>query len=90
MNVLTSLQEDFLRAFSKTPLKDSFFLMDGTALSAFYLQHRLSEDMVFFTEEEGQIPKALPIIQNIALALGRKLEITRSFRSYIEFFLTRE
>ena len=45
MKVLTPFQEDFLRLFSKTVLAEHFFLTGGTALSAFYLEHRISEDM---------------------------------------------
>ena len=89
MEILTEFQKEFILAFSKTPLIDSFFLTGGTALSAFYLQHRLSEDLDFFTEEEGQISRILPIIQNIAFELNSKIEIRRSFLSFIEFFLVR-
>ena len=89
MKILTPLQEDFIRFFTETPSKDTFFLTGGTALSAFYLQHRISEDMDFFTEEEGQVPRVLPLIQDIAVKLNGQLEVKRSFRSYLEFFITR-
>ncbi|MFQ6002810.1 MAG: nucleotidyl transferase AbiEii/AbiGii toxin family protein [Candidatus Zixiibacteriota bacterium] len=88
MKVLTSLQQDFIKFFATTPLKDSFFLTGGTALSAFYLEHRVSEDMDFFTEEEGQVPQVLPLLQEIVSKLGAQLEIRRSFRSYLEVFIT--
>jgi predicted nucleotidyltransferase component of viral defense system len=88
--ILTPLQEEFIRFFAKTPIKDSFFLTGGTALSAFYLEHRISEDMDFFTEEEGQVPQVLPILQEIVSKLNAQLEIKRSFRSYLEVFLTQE
>ena len=89
MKVLTSLQEDFIGFFAETPLKDTFFLTGGTALSAFYLQHRISEDMDFFTEEEGQVDRVLPLIQGVAPKLNGKLEVKRSFKSYLEFSITR-
>ena len=88
--VLTPLQEDFIKFFAETSLKDSFFLTGGTALSAFYLGHRVSEDMDFFTEEEGQVPQVLPILQEIVSKLNAQLEIKRSFRSYLEVFITKE
>lgn len=88
--IFTPLQEEFIRLFSETQLKDTFFLTGGTALSAFYLQHRLSEDMDFFTEEEGQVPRVLPFIQKIADKLNGQLEVRRNFRSYLEFFISRE
>lgn len=49
MEILTPLQAKFLRTFFQTYLKDDFFLSGGTALSAFYFQHRLSEDIDLFT-----------------------------------------
>jgi len=90
MNILTTFQVEFIRAFSKTNLKDAFFLTGGTALSEFYLQHRISDDLDFFTEEEGQIAWILPIIESIASKLGGKIDISRNFRSYIEFFIIKE
>lgn len=33
-------------------ITDNFYLTGGTALSEFYLQHRLSEDLDFFSEQE--------------------------------------
>ena len=89
MKVFTPLQENFIHLFSETTLKDTFFLTGGTALSAFYLQHRISEDLDFFTEEEGQVDRALPLIQDIAVKLTGKLEVRRSFRSYLELFITK-
>src|SRR3989344_3609542 len=49
MKILTKLQEEFLTIFFKSILGRDFFLTGGTALSAFYLQHRLSQDIDLFT-----------------------------------------
>ncbi|HGJ65844.1 TPA: hypothetical protein ENS27_10705 [bacterium] len=89
MSILTTFQKEFIKIFSETRLKDSFYLTGGTALSEFYLQHRLSDDLDFFTEDEGQIALVLPIINNILSELGVKLEVRRNFRSYIEVFIDR-
>jgi len=89
MKVLTALQEEFLKIFSATELKNIFYLTGGTALSAFYLQHRISEDMDFFTDEERDVLRALPIINEIASKIKGEIEIKKSFISYIEFFITR-
>jgi predicted nucleotidyltransferase component of viral defense system len=56
-NILTPLQRRFLNAFSQTELKKDFFLTGGTALAHFYLQHRLSDDLDFFTEVPGVVAK---------------------------------
>ncbi|MEO0122442.1 MAG: nucleotidyl transferase AbiEii/AbiGii toxin family protein [candidate division WOR-3 bacterium] len=67
MEILTPLQQDFIRAFSKTKLVENFFLTGGTALSAFYLFHRYSEDMDFFTEIEGEVIKVVPILKKLLM-----------------------
>lgn len=90
MKILTKFQEDFLSVFSETELKKSFFFTGGTALSAFYLRHRLSEDIDLFTEDEGAIIRVLPVMKKIASILKTKLEIKRNFRSFNEFFITRK
>lgn len=46
--VLTSLQDNFLREFFRSTT--NFYLTGGTALSAFYLLHRFSEDLDLFTQ----------------------------------------
>ena len=48
MTVLTRLQRDFLSSFFAQPAAQPFVLTGGTALAAFHLQHRLSEDVDLF------------------------------------------
>lgn len=55
MQILTSLQEEVLRIFDETEEAELFYLTGGTALAAFYLQHRLSRDLDLFTTEEEAI-----------------------------------
>ncbi len=51
--ILTSRQSQFLDFFAEEEkLIQEFYLTGGTALSAFYLQHRFSEDLDFFNEKE--------------------------------------
>lgn len=57
-NILTSKQKYFLKEFARSELRDVFRLTGGTALSAFYLGHRLSEDLDFFSSEK--IPFHIP------------------------------
>ncbi len=89
MNILTPFQVEFIRQFALSPLRDAFFLTGGTALSEFYLQHRYSEDMDFFTEEEGYMLRSMPAIEEIAATLGGSLEIARNFQTYKEIHLHR-
>ncbi len=47
--ILTEWQKVFLKAFASSDLKEHFNLSGGTALSGFYLEHRLSDDLDFFS-----------------------------------------
>ena len=50
---LTPHQIDFLDFVGKRPhLYEKFYFSGGTALSEFYLHHRFSEDLDFFSEKE--------------------------------------
>ncbi len=49
--ILTPTQVSFLKKFATSDLRDHFRLTGGTALSAFYLEHRISEDLDFFSSE---------------------------------------
>ena len=56
MDVLTLLQYNLLKQLANSELNQVFFLAGGTALSAFFLHHRYSEDLDFFTEQPEQVP----------------------------------
>ena len=52
-SILSQNQKDILAIISKDKLIcDNFYLTGGTALAEFYLHHRLSEDLDFFSENE--------------------------------------
>lgn len=65
-SVLTLEQKDFLRAFLQTDLKKTFYLTGGTALAAFYLQHRDSDDLDFFTEIQFDIEPILSFLKSLS------------------------
>ena len=52
--ILTEKQE-LLISHLPEEIRKNFYLAGGTALSAFYLGHRLSEDMDFFTDAEEKM-----------------------------------
>ncbi len=84
--IFTPLQQSFLHQLGRSPLSEAFFLTGGTALSAFFLTHRYSEDLDFFTEEPGQIPQVLPVLENIAQTLSGRVEVRRQFKTFLEIF----
>ena len=51
MKVLTLLQYRLLNFFKASELSNHFYFTGGTALSTFYLEHRYSYDLDFFTAE---------------------------------------
>ena len=86
--LLTFVQQTFLSAFAQLPDQSNFYLTGGTALAEFYLGHRLSFDLDFFTPEDGLI---LPFSYQLE-ALGRdhsmQVSVVRRFVSYVEFLVT--
>jgi len=60
--ILTEEQKRLLRHFSRSDLRRSFYLKGGTALSACYLFHRVSEDLDFFSREKAGVEKILTLV----------------------------
>ena len=51
--ILTNMQKILLREIAQNKaIVNAFYLSGGTALAAFYLKHRLSEDLDFFNQNE--------------------------------------
>ncbi len=68
--ILTSNQVKTLGAIAKSDLAKEFYFSGGTALSHYYLQHRLSEDLDFFSEEEFDIQSISTSIKSLKNAIG--------------------
>lgn len=86
--IFTKFQEEVIRQISQTTIKEIFFLTGGTALSAFYLQHRYSEDLDFFTEVPGAAGSVLPIMESIQKKLSASLEVKRTFNTFTEILIS--
>ncbi len=65
--ILTLLQSKFLEAFFQQT--QDFYLTGGTALSAFYLYHRHSEDLDLFTQDDEAFQAADTIVSKACLQL---------------------
>ena len=75
---LLSREEQFTR---------HFYLTGGTALAEFYLHHRYSEDLDFFSEEEVDPTLLFPLLKKIGGKAGiKKIETSQSFNRNL-FFL---
>ena len=87
--VLTLHQREFLEFVKKQPaLIGQFYFTGGTCLSKYYLHHRFSEDLDFFSENEID-PQSLTVLLHIYKStLGyTKIDFQQAFNRNL-FFLT--
>lgn len=86
--ILTRLQDKFLKAFFQTYLGNRFFLTGGTALAAFYLKHRISEDLDLFTlDQDLTFDEVNAEVRKIAYALKLRIDHRVSTNTFSQFFL---
>ena len=84
---LTPLQKEFMEILASLPDKEQFYLAGGTALSEYYLGHRLSFDLDYFTGTENLV---LPLSYQIEAACNKKglsLKVVRRFGTFVELLV---
>lgn len=88
---IDELQKSFLFSFFDSPLKDDFYLTGGTALSTFYLHHRRSIDLDFFTVNKD-VDFAFVNGQMLSLIKVNSLTVTNqiSTSTYLQYLLQDE
>src|SRR3989338_7505441 len=70
-SIITSSQKKVLDILRKqTALSNRFYFTGGTALAEFYLHHRLSEDLDFFSEEEFSLSPINSFVHKLSAALN--------------------
>lgn len=89
-SILSANQAKLLGLLSQEQsICDYFYLTGGTALAEFYLHHRLSEDLDFFSEREFDPPSISVILKKIQPAIGaKKIEYHQSFNRNLFFLHT--
>jgi len=88
--ILTPFQKAIFEEICKDKfITDNFYFGGGTALSEFYLHHRLSEDLDFFTESEIPFEKIRMRMDKISKKLGIKSIEYREIQSAKVFFLNK-
>lgn len=87
-SILSKNQKNILDFLSKEKdVYDNFYLSGGTALAEFYLRHRFSEDLDFFSENEFDPSAISVILRKIQKeAKIKKVEFTKTFNRNF-FFL---
>lgn len=88
MDILTPFQIELLKSIGASDLANDFYLTGGTALAAFYLQHRYSEDLDFFTANPNALRFVATYLNEIVKTLSATVEFTRTFNTFIESFVT--
>jgi len=86
--LLTPIQKKFLTTFAELPDQDRFYLTGGTCLAEFYLGHRLSFDLDFFTGEGDVILPFSYQMETICPLKGLQVSVTRRFTTFVEFLVT--
>lgn len=89
--VLSNDQEKFLALFAKNAILSSHFVLSGgTALAGFYIFHRYSEDLDFFSQNEFEPQQIFPFLKTFLKPLGyKKVEYQQSFNRNL-YFLVKE
>ena len=90
-SILSKNQKNILELLgNEKSITDTFYLSGGTALAEFYLQHRLSEDLDFFSETEFEPQSISVILKKLQKLAGiLKVEYNQSFNRSL-FFLELE
>lgn len=87
-SILSANQKKLLLAISASrEIGRNFYLTGGTALAEFYLHHRQSEDLDFFSESEFDPQAVFIFLKSIAKTVGlKKIDAQQSFNRNL-FFL---
>lgn len=86
--ILTPLQEKIFEAVAKDAvLSKNFYFTGGTALSAFHLYHRESEDMDFFSENNFNTNSAISIMGKVSANIKVPFRFTENERVRIFEFV---
>lgn len=89
-SILNAFQVKTLSDFKTSPLSKKFYLNGGTALAEFYLHHRFSEDLDFFTQEELNLDELKSFINAVCKKISvKKIEFQHGYGLYT-FFITSE
>lgn len=90
--ILTPVQKEILTFLSKNhDFVSNFCFTGGTALSEFYLQHRLSEDLDFFSEKEIDDLWLTTLAEGIKKHLkAEKVDVQKSFNRNLVFFTVKK
>ena len=83
----TTIQQKAFESIAKnSAIQERFYFTGGTALSVFHLDHRLSEDLDFFTSGDISTDITTPLATSIAETLHLSVKFTQINNTYIYEF----
>lgn len=85
IQVLDEEQNGILAEVATNSFFDEFYFTGGTALSAFYLNHRYSEDLDFFTEKEFNSEALFTLVDSWRKKCG--FTFTSEFHQVVHIFM---
>ena len=84
---LTPLQREFMRILASLPDQSQFYLAGGTALAEYYLGHRLSFDLDYFTGTENLVLPTSYQIESACRKENLSIKVIRRFSTFVEFLV---
>lgn len=90
MEILNNLQKTILSLFGQIIESEYFYLTGGTALAEFYLKHRKSNDLDFFTDTEELIISFSQRLEKILTSKQITVERQRLLHSFIELVANKQ
>ena len=90
MQIISPIQQNILELWGEPQGSTDFYLTGGTALSYFYLKHRKSNDLDFFTPSEGIIPDFSNRLEKNLAEKGFVVERRRGLDSFVELFVQKD
>ncbi|MCL5408831.1 MAG: nucleotidyl transferase AbiEii/AbiGii toxin family protein [Candidatus Omnitrophica bacterium] len=81
---LTELQQKIINTFKKLEEAKEFYFTGGSALAFYYLHHRISEDVDFFTSTEDMIQIVSKKLENALKKQNIQIDTIRNFKSFVE------
>jgi len=88
---LTAWQKIAIKVLSSSSLKDKFYWTGGTLLSCYYLHHRLSFDLDFFSQEKFGFDEINPVVTEIKTkGKFKKVEFKKIYDRYEFLFFGKE
>lgn len=87
-SILTPLQRKVLTSFFQNDLgKSGYYLTGGTALAEFYLHHRYSDDLDFFTRKQGPLSQDFDRFINLIDTIGLTISSKMMSGEYLKLFV---